>query len=66
MDYFRILCLDLITKKEQSIGIIGWSKDVSHSFEQFSTKDGYFKQEIIGALETRHVDLEDSPGIYIA
>jgi hypothetical protein len=70
MDYFRILCLDLIAKKEQSNTIIGWSKDVAYSFEQFATKDGYFKQEVIGGTEDiQHVDLEISeqiPGIYIA
>lgn len=60
----------MIAKKEQTNTIIGWSKDVAHSFEQFATKDGYFKQEVIGGTEDiNQVDLEMSghlPGIYIA
>jgi hypothetical protein len=60
MDYFKILCLDLIAKKENANPIIGWSKEVAHSFEHFSS-EGYFKQEIIGGNE----DTFDEPGIYV-
>lgn len=62
MDYFRLLCLDLVTKKINPSIITSWE---THKLSSLSD-NGTYRQEIIGGKqEITLSEIEPSSGIYI-